>query len=64
MPKLAPKNVKICPGCPPKEIEPVIVPNFRLGTPVRKDEKKKVVSIVNRSDYRHGNHSSRKNTLF
>jgi 3D (Asp-Asp-Asp) domain-containing protein len=31
--KLAPKNVKLCPGCPPKKIEPVIVPKFVLPNP-------------------------------
>jgi hypothetical protein len=60
--KLAPKNQKICKGCPPKDIEPVVTPKFNLGTPVKKDTSK-VVSLVNMNDYRTGA-SRKKNSLF
>ena len=35
--KFTPKNVRICPGCPPKNIETITGPKFTMTLP---DEKK------------------------
>lgn len=64
MPKLAPKGVKICPGCPPKEIKPVTVPHFSMSKPVKKDTGSKVITLVNRSDYKHRNSKLKSDSLF
>lgn len=59
--KLAPKNVKLCPGCPPKKIEPVIVPKFVLPNPPNSQ----VINIVNMNNYRNGKKENQNiNTLF
>ena len=34
--KLAPKGIKICPGCPPRKTEPLVTPKFALGSPMKK----------------------------
>ena len=44
--KLAPKGVKMCPGCPPKKIEPVVTPKFSMPLP-QQEKTTKVVTIVN-----------------
>ena len=65
MNKLSPKGVKICKGCPPKTVEPVVTPKFNFGTPVKK-ESTKVVTLVDMSKYKKGNKIQKKdkNALF
>ena len=43
--KLAPKGIKICPGCPPRKTDPLVTPKFALGSPMKKVDDTKVESI-------------------
>lgn len=45
--KLAPKGVKLCPGCPPREIKPVVAPKFVMPLPSSGTDSTKVTTIVN-----------------
>lgn len=44
--KLAPKGVKLCPGCPPKEVKPLTFPKFRFTQPEKKTDTR-VINVVN-----------------
>lgn len=63
MNKLAPKGIKICPGCPPKEIPTLTFPKFRLSKPVPKDTMK-VVTLVDLDKYKNGANKNKPKGLF
>lgn len=59
--KLAPKGVKMCPGCPPKKIEPIVTPKFSMPLP-QQEKTTRVVTVVNTKQYR--NSGGKQNSLF
>lgn len=45
MHKLSPKNIKVCPTCPSKDLELDITPQFKFTNPEKKSSK--TISIFN-----------------
>jgi hypothetical protein len=51
--RVAPRDVKICPGCPPPLTkEAPKLPDMKLPDPDDRRESTKVVTLVNMGDYR------------
>ena len=48
--RMSPKKVKLCPGCPPKEIEVITGPKFYVNFPEKKETKS--VTVVDMSKYK------------
>ncbi len=44
--KLSPKNIRICPGCPPKDLELDVTPKFKFTNP-EKNTTTKTITIFN-----------------
>lgn len=60
--RLKPKKVKLCPGCPPKDIETVSGPQLVIKMPEKKEHKS--VNVVDMSKYKRSNNDMKVTSLF
>lgn len=60
--RMSPKKVKLCTGCPSKEIEMITGPKFTVNFPEKKETKS--VTVVDMSKYKKNYKDTRMTSLF